>query len=214
MNSAITTENANFSSVMFWSVMVVVLVLAVLALLAWRSGRSGPASRTRPEPVGRSNAAQGHEHAEPALSAVPTEPASLATAVPSAAPADLPAALPVSVSAPNAGPRFAPEADNASYKINYVESDIGWSGSITGDLPLKTLTYKQYECLEDARYGFKIVALPPSERNLVQPMKTRAHGLKTVASLVKHQFLSDDAEGGYVINDRGLYALEICTVRY
>jgi hypothetical protein len=81
-------------------------------------------------------------------------------------------------------------------------------------LPIKILTYKQYECLEDARYGFKIVGLPPTERKLPQPHKTRAHGLGTVASLAKHGFLSEDGNGGYVITDHGLNALEVCSVRY
>ena len=81
-------------------------------------------------------------------------------------------------------------------------------------MPVKTLTYNQYECLEDARYGFKIVGLKPSERHLPQSHKTRAHGLKTVASLAKHGFLSMAQEGRYVITDHGLNALETCSVRY
>ena len=44
--------------------------------------------------------------------------------------------------------------------------------------------------------------------------KTRAHGLKTVASLAKHGFLSMAQEGRYVITDHGLNALETCSVRY
>ena len=47
-----------------------------------------------------------------------------------------------------------------------------------------------------------------------KPHKTRAHGLKTVASLHKHGFLDDDGSGGYVITDHGLNALEVCSVRY
>ena len=109
-------------------------------------------------------------------------------------------------------PQESPE--KVDYKISYAPSDMEWSGSTSGTLPLKTLTYKQYECLEDARYGFRIVALPPSERKQPQPHKTRAHGLKTVASLQKHGFLDDDGTGGYVITDHGLNALEVCSVRY
>ena len=89
-----------------------------------------------------------------------------------------------------------------------------WSGSTSGTLPLKTLTYKQYECLEDARYGFKIIGVTPTERKKEQPHKTRAHGQKTVASLVRHGFLISDGEAGFVITDHGLNALEVCDVRY
>lgn len=110
--------------------------------------------------------------------------------------------------------QLQPTADNNPYKISYVPSDMEWSGSISGAMPLKTLTYKQYECLEDARYGFKIVGVTPTERKKEQPHKTRAHGLKTVASLVKHGFLMPDTTGGYAITDHGLNALEVCDVRY
>ncbi len=107
----------------------------------------------------------------------------------------------------------APPPDNA-YEVSYAPPEFEWSGTTTGALPLKILTYKQYECLEDARYGFRIVGLPPSDRKQPQPHKTRAHGQKTVASLHKHGFLDDDGSGGYVITDHGLNALEVCTVRY
>ncbi|MES2685364.1 MAG: hypothetical protein V4706_01000 [Pseudomonadota bacterium] len=103
--------------------------------------------------------------------------------------------------------------DNA-YEVSYAPPEFEWSGTTTGALPLKVLTYKQYECLEDARYGFRIVGVPPSDRKLPQPHKTRAHGLKTVASLHKHGFLDDDGSGGYLITDHGLNALEVCNVRY
>ncbi len=105
-------------------------------------------------------------------------------------------------------------ADESAYKISYAPSDMEWSGSTNGALPLKTLTYKQYECLEDARYGFKIVAVLPTARHQLQPHKTRAHGMKTVASLAKHGFLSEVDDGTYVINDLGLNALAVCSVRY
>ena len=101
-----------------------------------------------------------------------------------------------------------------NFKISYVPSDMQWSGSTAEALPLKTLTFKQYECLEDARYGFKIIGATPSERKLPQAHKTRAHGLKTVSSLAKHGFLTTDDHDGYLINDRGLNALEVCDVRY
>jgi hypothetical protein len=104
--------------------------------------------------------------------------------------------------------------EEVAYQVSYAPPEFEWSGTTTGALPLKTLTYKQYECLEDARYGFRIVALAPSERKQPQPHKTRAHGLKTVASLQKHGFLDDDGTGGYVITDHGLNALEVCSVRY
>ena len=81
-------------------------------------------------------------------------------------------------------------------------------------MPLKTLTYKQYECLEDARYGFKIVGITPIGRKKEQPHKTRAHGVKPVASLLKHGFLTPDGSNGQVIIDHGLNALEVCDVRY
>ena len=108
----------------------------------------------------------------------------------------------------------APAPDDSAYQVNYAPPQFEWSGTSSGSLPVKTLTYKQYECLEDARYGFRIVGLPPTERNQPQPHKTRAHGLKTVASLSKHGFLQADAEGGYTITDLGLNALEVCSVRY
>jgi hypothetical protein len=112
-------------------------------------------------------------------------------------------------------PVSASAAGSSEYKISYAPSDMEWSGSTTGTLPLKTLTYKQYECLEDARYGFRIIGVKPSERKDSQPHKTRAHGLKTVASLARHGFLiSNDTECGHVITDLGLNALEVCDVRY
>ncbi|MDP3413665.1 MAG: hypothetical protein Q8S16_10775 [Polaromonas sp.] len=104
--------------------------------------------------------------------------------------------------------------EESAYQVSYAPPEFEWSGTTTGALPLKTLTYKQYECLEDARYGFRIVAVAPSERKQAQPHKTRAHGLKTVASLHKHGFLDEDGTGGYVITDHGLNALEVCSVRY
>ena len=107
-----------------------------------------------------------------------------------------------------------PAVDQLPYKISYVPSDKEWSGSVSGVMPLKTLTYKQYECLEDARYGFKIVGITPTERKKEQPHKTRAHGVKTVASLLKHGFLTSDGADGQVITDHGLNALEVCDVRY
>lgn len=104
--------------------------------------------------------------------------------------------------------------DDSTYRVSYAPPEFEWSGTTAGALPVKILTYKQYECLEDARYGFRIVGLPPTERKQPQPHKTRAHGLKTVASLKKHGFLEDDGEGSYLITDRGLHALEVCSVRY
>ncbi len=104
--------------------------------------------------------------------------------------------------------------DKIPYKISYAPSDMEWSGSTSGTLPLKTLTYKQYECLEDARYGFKVVGITPTERKIEQPHKTRAHGQKTVASLARHGFLISNGEDGFVITDLGLNALEVCDVRY
>lgn len=118
---------------------------------------------------------------------------------------------------PAAGGQTEPQSstlDDSTYRVSYAPPEFEWSGTTTGALPVKILTYKQYECLEDARYGFRIAGLPPTERKQPQPHKTRAHGLKTVASLKKHGFLEDDGEGGYVITDRGLNALEVCSVRY
>jgi len=105
-------------------------------------------------------------------------------------------------------------AEHTDFKVSFVQPEYTWSGNSIGDLPVKTLTYNQYECLEDARYGFKIIGVKPSERHLPQPHKTRAHGLKTVASLSKHGFLSTAHEGSYTITDHGLNALETCSVRY
>ena len=107
-----------------------------------------------------------------------------------------------------------PDTDQIPFKISYVPSDREWSGSVSGVMPLKTLTYKQYECLEDARYGFKIVGITPTERKKEQPHKTRAHGVKTVASLLKHGFLTSDGADRHIISDHGLNALEVCDVRY
>lgn len=118
-----------------------------------------------------------------------------------------------SAAAGQAGPPSRP-LDDSTYRVSYAPPEFEWSGTTTGALPVKILTYKQYECLEDARYGFRIVGLPPTERKQPQPHKTRAHGLKTVASLKKHGFLEEDGEGGYLITDRGLNALEVCSVRY
>lgn len=107
-----------------------------------------------------------------------------------------------------------PQPSENPYKISYIPSDMEWSGSTAEVLPIKTLTYKQYDCLEDARYGFKIVGLTPTERKKEQAHKTRAHGLKTVASLVRLGFLKPDGGGGHAITDLGLNALEVCKVRY
>ncbi|MES2509017.1 MAG: hypothetical protein V4625_03765 [Pseudomonadota bacterium] len=107
-----------------------------------------------------------------------------------------------------------PAPDDSEYQVSYAPPEFEWSGNSTGSLPVKTLTYKQYECLEDARYGFRIVGLPPTERHLPQPHKTRAHSLKTVASLSKHGFLKTEADGGHTISDMGLNALAVCSVRY
>lgn len=115
---------------------------------------------------------------------------------------------------PSAEVMPGPRSEDSSYKVSYAAPEFEWSGTTTGALPLKILTYKQYECLEDARYGFRIAAVAPSERKQPQPHKTRAHGQKTVASLVRHGFLNPDGEGGYVITDHGLNALEVCSVRY
>lgn len=99
-------------------------------------------------------------------------------------------------------------------KVSYAPSGITWSGSSGSALPLKTLTYKQYECLEDGRYGFRVVPVKPSDKGKPQPHKTRAHGVKTVMSLVQHGFLVPEKDNAYVITDRGLNALEVCNVRY
>jgi hypothetical protein len=113
-----------------------------------------------------------------------------------------------------AAPTAEAVVEKIPYKISYAPSDMEWSGSTSGAMPLKTLTYKQYECLEDARYGFKIVGVTPTERKNQQPHKTRAHGQKTVASLARHGFLISNGEDGFVITDHGLNALEVCDVRY
>lgn len=104
--------------------------------------------------------------------------------------------------------------DENPSSVNFAPPEFEWSGHSISALPLKTLTYKQYECLEDARYGFRIIGRPPSERDQPPPLKTRVHGLKTVASLHKHGFLRPDGDSGYAITDLGLNALEVCSVRY
>ena len=113
----------------------------------------------------------------------------------------------------SASPRTAKPDDDPS-SVSFAPPEFEWSGHSISALPLKTLTYKQYECLEDARYGFRIIGLPPSERDQPPPLKTRVHGLKTVASLHKHGFLRQDGDSGYAITDLGLNALEVCSVRY
>lgn len=102
----------------------------------------------------------------------------------------------------------------AELAIDYAPSSKQWSGSSAGELPLKVLTYRQYECLEDAHYGFTIVGVTKLEQQNALPLKTRAHGKKTVDSLVKHGFLEGAAEQGFSITDRGLNALAVCSVRY
>ena len=102
----------------------------------------------------------------------------------------------------------------AELAIDYAPSTKQWSGFTVGELPLKMLTYRQYECLEDARYGFTIVGVTKLEKHHVQPLKTRAHGKKTVTSLAKHGFLVGDDEQGFSITDHGLNALVVCSVRY
>ena len=108
----------------------------------------------------------------------------------------------------------AAKLDENPSSVSFAPPEFEWSGHSIGALPLKTLTYKQYECLEDARYGFRIIGRSPSEQDQPPPLKTRAHGLKTVASLHKHGFLHLDGDSGYAITDLGLNALEVCSVRY
>lgn len=98
--------------------------------------------------------------------------------------------------------------------VTYAPPEFEWSGHSSGLLPVKTLTYKQYECLEDARYGFRIVGVSPTARKAPQPHKTRAHGLKTVTSLSRHGFVTITPDGAYTITDHGLNALAVCNVRY
>ena len=107
-----------------------------------------------------------------------------------------------------------PYAANDEFKISYAPSSEQWSGTSVGDLPVKMLTFRQYDCLEDARYGFTIVGLSPLELQSPQPHKTRAHGKKTVDSLAKHGFLAGNSERGFAITDLGLRALAVCSVRY
>lgn len=108
----------------------------------------------------------------------------------------------------------APPAAAVDFTIEFAPSSRQWSGSSGGEMPLKMLTFRQYECLEDARYGFKIVGVTRLELQNEQPLKTRAHGKKTVASLAKHGFLVGDSEHGFSITDHGLNALAVCSVRY
>lgn len=104
--------------------------------------------------------------------------------------------------------------DQGALPVDYAPSSRQWSGSSVGELPLKMLTYRQYECLEDARYGFTVVGVSRLERDNAQPLKTRAHGKKTVASLAKHGFLVGSNDSGFAITDLGLNALAVCSVRY
>ena len=59
-------------------------------------------------------------------------------------------------------------ADENTYKVSYAPPQFEWSGHSAGALPVKTLSYKQYDCLEDARYGFRIVGVHPSARDQPQ----------------------------------------------
>lgn len=116
--------------------------------------------------------------------------------------------------------------DDVADAVTFAPPEFAWSGSSAAALPIKILSYKQYDCLEDARYGFNVVGRSPTERALPLAPKTRAHGLRTVASLAKHGFLvkrdqSDQSDQidqidliDYIITDSGLNALEVCSVRY
>ena len=109
---------------------------------------------------------------------------------------------------------ISPAAAAGEFKISFAPSSQQWSGTSIKDLPIKVLTFRQYECLEDARYGFTVVGVNSLELQSPQPHKTRAHGKKTVASLAKHGFLAGDSERGFAITDDGLHALAVCGVRY
>lgn len=121
------------------------------------------------------------------------------------------APTPAATAAP---PADIPPAATVDLAIEFAPSSKQWSGSSGGELPLKMLTFRQYECLEDARYGFNIVGVTRLELQNEQPLKTRAHGKKTVASLAKHGFLVGNDEQGFSITDHGLNALAVCSVRY
>ena len=108
-------------------------------------------------------------------------------------------------------PRLA--AEQAPYKISYaprhrVEQQHKWCHAS------KNVDLQTYEGLEDARYGLRIVWLTPIERKKERPHKTRTHGLKTVDSIVRREFLISDGKDGHVIADHGLNALEVCNVKY
>ena len=72
-----------------------------------------------------------------------------------------------------------------------------------------TLTYKQYQCLVDARYGFIRLEAHPTERKNEQPCKIHTQGQKTAASLTRHEFLILNDENAFIITDHGLNALKV-----
>lgn len=100
----------------------------------------------------------------------------------------------------------------------YDNPTLRWSGHTGRPLPLKTLTYRQFDCLDDARHGFMILADLPSGTSGKQGNRIRFHAPRTVESLHKHGFLAEitDAadDAAFRITDHGLHAVEACTVRY
>jgi hypothetical protein len=107
-----------------------------------------------------------------------------------------------------------PVQDSSPGNSIYDNPTLRWSGQSTRALALKTLTYRQFDCLDDARQGFAIFADLPSGTSGKQEGRIRHHGPRTVESLEKHGFLEEREEGRYAITDHGLHAVEACTVRY
>ena len=89
-----------------------------------------------------------------------------------------------------------------------------WSGDDSVPLPIKALTRSQWDCLSDGIDGSRIVAVLPMDMYTPRPDGSSGHGSKTIKSLVKHGFLAENPDGGYVITDQGLRACETLNVKF
>jgi hypothetical protein len=109
----------------------------------------------------------------------------------------------------------APPSSAANSSI-YDNPSLRWSGHVGKPLPLKTLTFRQFDCLDDARQGFMILADLPSGTSGKTGDRLRYHAPRTVESLHKHGFLAEISsnQDAFRITDHGLHAVEACTVRY
>lgn len=112
----------------------------------------------------------------------------------------------------------SPPSSQSGQSSIYDNPTLRWSGHTGRPLPLKTLTYRQFDCLDDARQGFMILADLPSGTSGKQGNRVRFHAPRTVESLQKHGFLAEISDAvdaaAFRITDHGLHAVEACTVRY